>query len=610
MKVVYASLAIAAIFALSWIYKLGWGKPNSFHFFVERTTVEMVLTDPELISYLGIVDGTPFDFFSGKLTDISYTKNVKNLNRIRNMLTVLHRYDREHLSEQDQLTYDILDHYLKTVIDSATFGYGSYDSISNPFSPYLVNQVFGIQSSLPDFMVNIHRVKNKKSGLQYVARLSAWGKKFDDVIDELNLRESHGVILPLFLIEKVLKELEEFIQVAPHENLLFTTLQTKLQKAKLSPKIKNRIEKDTLREIQNTVYPAYHRLIGCLEKQKAKATDDAGVWKFPNGDAYYAKCLRYHTTTPDSPVAVHNLGLSEVARIQAEMRQILDRIGYTGVKIDEAMRTLAKDPRFLYPDTDEGRQLILADFRTIFDQLQDKLPQLFKRLPKAELRVEAVPAFKAETSPLAYYEGPDLKGLRPGVFYANVQNIETHTKYTMPTLAYHEGLPGHHLQVSLAQEISDIPTFRKVVPFTAYIEGWALYSEQLGSEFRFTTVPEHELGKLQYELFRAVRLVVDTGLHHKRWTREEAIQYMSDNTGLSEKEVAIEIDRYIVMPGQACSYKIGMIKFLELREKMKQRLGAGFDIKEFHDIVLGNGAMPLYLLEQYLDRILEGKGKN
>ncbi len=440
-KIVYSTLAIAAIFVISWIYQLGWGKPNSFHFFVERAMVEMTIFDPELMSNLGIVQDTPFDFFSGHLTDTSYKKSVKNLNRIQKLQAILHRYDRERLSQQEQLSFDILNHFLKSIVESASFGYGSYESIANSFNPYPVNQTFGTQSSLPEFMANIHRVTNKKSGLRYIARLSEWEKKFNDLIEDLHLREKNGVLLPFFLIEKVLKELEEFIQVPPAENLLFTTLQTKLQKAKISQKMKNRVEQETLRVIESTVYPAYLRLIRCLEQQKTKATQDAGVWKFPNGDAYYAACLRFHTTTSDTPDAVHALGLSEVARIQGEMRQVLDRIGYAGVRIDEAMRTIAESPRSLYPDTAEGRKQMLADFHAIFDRLQDKLPQLFNRLPKAQLQVKAVPDFKATTAPFAYYEPGDLKGVRPGVFYANIQDVRSFPKYTMPTLAYHEGLP-------------------------------------------------------------------------------------------------------------------------------------------------------------------------
>lgn len=604
MKLLYTSLAIAGLLGAAWIGNLFWGKPE-FNLFVERATIQMALPDPELISNLGIVDHTVFDFFSDKLTDMSYKKNIENQNRIRKLQAELHRYDRNALEGQKKLTFDILDHYLQSILDSASFGYGSYESVTNPFNPYPVNQLFGIQNYLPDFMVSIHRVENKKDANNYIARLSQWKNKFKDLIDELRLREQNGVAPPRFVIEKVLEESQQFIQTPPSENMLFTSFCKKLETIDLSEKERARIKNETLQAIQNQVYPSYVELIAFLEGQKQRSTNDAGVWKFPHGDDYYAQALRFHTTTSDSPEVVHALGISEVARIQKEMRQILDRIGYRAVGFKEAMQNLSHQPNFLYPDTEEGRKQILADFHGIFERIQDKLLQLFSHLPKGQLQIEAVPAFKAKTAPIAYYEPGDLKGVRPGVFYANTYNIETQTKFTMPTLAYHEGLPGHHLQIALAQEIPNLPTFRKVVHFTAYDEGWALYCEQLASEFGFTTVPEHELGRLQFELMRAVRLVVDTGIHHKRWTREQAIQYMANTTGQNEREVAVEIDRYIVIPGQACSYKIGMIKLLNLREQMKNRMGTRFDIKKFHEIVLENGAMPLSVLESHLNHVLD-----
>jgi uncharacterized protein (DUF885 family) len=595
MKIFYAILGAAVILACCLFYNFYGTKAKRFNFFVERASARLAMRDPELLSNLGI-----FDFNSHKLTDISYKKNKGDERLIRKVLANLHRYDPAALPHQERLTFEILDHYLKSVLGSASFGYGSLENISNSFNPYPVNQLFGVQNSLPDFMVNIHRVVNRKSAWNYIARLKGWDKKFGQLIEELKLREKNGVVLPQFLIEKVLEETRGFIEAKPRDNILFTTFQSKLAKIDLPMKQKEKIEKKALDAIQTNVYPAYRELIAFLQGQKERATNDAGVWKFPNGKAYYEHALRFHTTTSHTPDEVHALGLAEVERLQSEMRHILDRIGYGRLGFKEAMEALGNDPRFLYPDTDLSRKQIIKDFQTIFDQSKDRLPELFSRLPKAELKIEPVPEFKAKTAPVAYYEPGDLKGVRPGVFYANTHDLTSQTKFTMPTLAYHEGLPGHHLQIALAQEIPNLPTFRKVVNFTAYVEGWALYCEQLASEFGFTTSPEHELGRLQFELMRAVRLVVDTGIHHMRWSREQAIEYMTREAGLGESEVAVEIDRYIVIPGQACSYKIGMIKLLELREKMKNRLGLAFDIKQFHEAVLESGSMPLSILEEQI----------
>ena len=596
-----ASIAVALMLGSALVYNLWWGRPTSFNLFVERVLVKKALSDPELLSYLGIVDNTPLDFFSGNLSDMSHQHNIQELKEVQDSLAMLRGYDRAKLTEQEQLTYDILEQFLLGVLDGASFGYGTY---LNSAGPYPVNQLFGVQNSLPDFMANIHRVTNKKSAERYIKRLSQWEKKFQDLIAELKLREEHGVIPPRFVIEQVLEESKKFISVVPAENMLFTTFSAKLQKIEID---RDLLEKMVLGEIETRVYPAYIQLIAFLEGQRTRATHDDGVWKFPAGDRYYASMLKYHTTTNEPPAKVHELGISEIARIEKEMRSILDRLGHQDLSVGEAMRSLGKDPKFLYPDTDQGRTEILADFHAIFDRIQTKLPELFLHLPKGKLKIEAIPDFKAKTAPMAYYEPGDLKGTRPGVFFVNTHDVKSQTKLTMPSLAYHEGVPGHHLQISIALEIPKLPAFRKVVPFTAYQEGWALYCEQLAKEYGFITDPYHDLGRLQMEMIRAVRLVVDTGIHYKRWTREGALQYMIDKTGKNEWEVGSEIDRYIVLPGQACSYKIGMIKLLELREKMKNQKGAAFDIKEFHDIVLRNGAMPLTLLEKTLDRVLDGR---
>ena len=588
-KIAWIFVALFICFGGIWTYKLIWGKPTRFNLFVERVFIEGALEDPELLTALG------FDFKNGQLTDISPSRNASSLQQIRNWLDLLHEYRSDRLDHQEKCTYDILQQYLQSILAEASFGFGSY--VSSNFTPYPVNQVFGMQSYLPDFMVSMHQVINKKSAKNYIARLSQWGKKFTDLIADLKLREKNGVVPPSFVIEKVLHELQQFIHVSPRENLLFTSFQGKLQKVELSISEREDLERGVQREIETKVYPAYSELIAFLQKQLAVATRDAGVWKFPRGQEYYVQCLKYQTTTDDSPDEVHTFGLSEVKRIKEELKRLFDPLGYQGQEVIDAMKALGSDPQFLYPDTDEGRRAILEDYRALVEDTKGKLPQVFSEFPKAELKIEPVPAFYAKTAPMAYYQPGDLKGKRPGVFFVNTQNLKSHPKFTMPTLTYHEGIPGHHFQISLAQEIKNLPTFRKIVPFNAYLEGWALYCEQLGFEYGFNTDPYCNIGRLQFELMRSVRLVVDTGMHWKKWTREEAIEYMVENTGMDKEEVVVEIERYIVLPAQACSYKIGMRKILQLREEMKQRLGDNFDIKIFHQKILQNGAMPLTLLQ-------------
>jgi len=327
------------------------------------------------------------------------------------------------------------------------------------------------------------------------------------------------------------------------------------------------------------------------------------VWKLPEGNAYYAYCLRSNTTTDLTPAQVHEIGLKEVERIETEMKSILTAVGYAGIQ--DAPRKLSefgKEEQFLYPNTDEGRAAALAEYQRILDEMNASLDRFFGLRPKASLKVERIPEFREKTSAGAYYQQGDMSGSRPGVFYANLRDMKEIQKFGMKTLSYHEGIPGHHFQLSIAQELRGVPFFRRLVPFTAYIEGWALYAEKLAREQGFyKDDPYGEMGYLDSELLRAVRLVVDTGIHFKHWTREKAIEYMDAHTASAHESVVSEIERYIVMPGQACAYKIGEIKIVEQREKMKKALGDKFDLRQFHDLVLKNGSMPLILLERAVD---------
>ncbi|HEY7160445.1 MAG TPA: DUF885 domain-containing protein, partial [Acidobacteriota bacterium] len=370
---------------------------------------------------------------------------------------------------------------------------------------------------------------------------------------------------------------------------------------------KSKLYGDVEQQITNTVYPAYKKLIAYFEQLEPKATTDDGVWKLPDGDAYYRYMLKSNTTTNMTPEQVHDLGLKEVDRIHSEMRSILDSVGLTGETISQRMNELRTDPRFQYPATDQGRQQCIGDYQKIIDEVDHGITKVFDIRPKLGVKVERVPTFKEAGSSGAYYEPPSMDGVRPGVFFANLRDLKEVPKWSMRTLAYHEAIPGHHFQIGIQQELKGVPTFRKVLPFTAYIEGWALYAERLAWEEGFEKDPYSDLGRLQDELLRATRLVCDTGIHYKHWTREQAIQYMKDNTGIGELEITSEVERYIVSPGQACAYKVGQLKILELREKAKTELGNRFNIKDFHNVVLKNGAMPLEILEQQVDRYIQSK---
>ncbi len=393
------------------------------------------------------------------------------------------------------------------------------------------------------------------------------------------------------------------------ENILATSFKERTAKIdKLAEIERTDFQKRVETSITNSVYPAYQKLIDYFKSIEPKTTTDDGVWKMPDGDAFYAYVLHENTTTTLPPNEVHELGLREVSRIEAEMRAILDGNGFANTPIGQAMEKLGKDPRFLFPNDDKGRAEALADYTRLLDTATERSKQLFLTVPKAKYEVRRVERFKEATAPGAYYQPAAMDGSRPGIFYANLRDMNEVPKWGMKTLAYHEGIPGHHWQISIAQELKGVPQFRKVIPFTAYAEGWALYCEWLAKQVGwYENDPFGDLGRLQAELFRAVRLVVDTGIHAKRWTREQAIAYMREKTGMGEKEVKSEIERYIVAPGQACAYKVGMLKIQELRARAEKELGQKFDQREFHETVLKNGALPLEILEEQVNDYIRQK---
>jgi uncharacterized protein (DUF885 family) len=349
-----------------------------------------------------------------------------------------------------------------------------------------------------------------------------------------------------------------------------------------------------------TVQPAYQRLIAAIAQQSREASGDDGVWKYPQGDAFYAERLRWFTTTELGADDIHRIGLSEVARIHEEMRGIMRQVGFEG-DLAAFFEFMREDEQFYYPNTDAGRQAYLADARAAIDAMRERLPEYFGLLPEAELVVKRVEAFRERSAGKAFYQAPPKDGSRPGIYYANLYNMADMPRYQLEALAFHEGLPGHHMQRAITVALDDIPEFQKYASFTAFTEGWGLYTEELAKEMGFYEDPYSDFGRLAMELWRACRLVVDTGIHSKRWTREEAIEYLIENTPNSLGDATKAIERYIAMPGQATAYLIGKLRIMELREEARAALGEGFDIRDFHDEVLKDGPVPLSLLEQKVD---------
>jgi uncharacterized protein (DUF885 family) len=594
-RIVLVLLLVAAVFLINLI----WFRPWSLNVFYEKVFAVTVFDEPELLSSLGLVEQFGITGHNGKLNDASPAHQQKMIARWKKDLEQLREYPLEKQSTSQQLSTHVLEWFLQDQVEGEKWQWHNYP----------VNQLFGIQSEFPSFMANTHRLLDRRDCEYYVMRLDALPRKFDQLLEGLRLREQKQILPPRFVVEEVLKEMSGFVAKPAAENILASSFKARAAKInKLSEKDRSDFQARVETEITAQVYPAYHRLIDYFSALLPKTTTDDGVWKLPDGDAYYAYELRSNTTTTLKPDEVHALGLQEVARLEAEMRALLDTNGFAADAIGPAMEKLAKDPRFLFSNDDQGRAEALAGYTRLIDTATEKSKQLFLTLPKAKCEVRRVPEFKEATSPGAYYYPGAQDGTRPGIFFANLRDMNEVPKWTMATLAYHEGVPGHHWQISIAQELKGLPQFRKVLPFTTYQEGWALYCEWLARNAGwYDGDPFGDLGRLQAELFRAVRLVVDTGIHAKRWTREQAIAYMREHTGLGEKEVTSEIERYIVNPGQACAYKVGMLKIQELRARAQQELGEKFDQREFHETLLRNGALPLEILEEQVNDYIKRK---
>lgn len=601
MIIIYILIAVAVLLLAWFLIALIWGKPWSVRGLYLRTFLKFALKGPELLTMLGILEKLGIHGHNAKLSDASEKFQDKIYAFIRRDLRLLRSYSRRRQSRDNLLSTDIMDWFLDDQVREERYRHHDYP----------VNQMFGIQSEMPNFMMTLHPVISKLEASNYIKRLNRFGVKFDQVMEGLLVREKKGILPPKFVIHRVLDEMNAFTANPAEENPLYTVFKEKLEKLdKVSAADREKLLAGARQAITNTVYPAYQKLIAYFTGIEKTATDEDGAWKLPDGEAYYAHCLRSSTTTEYTPAEVHAMGLKEVERIEEEMRLLFEKLGQKNVKNPAGkLHKLGKDEHYLYPNTDEGRRAALEEYQRILDEMNASLDPYFAVRPKAALKVERVPEFREKTSAGAYYMPGDLSGKRPGVFYANLRDMKEIHKFGMKTLSYHEGIPGHHFQLSIAQELKGLPVFRRMVPFTAYAEGWAMYAEKLAGEMgMYRDDPAGELGCLDSELFRAVRLVVDTGIHYKKWTREQAIEYMEAHSAQEHESVVSEIERYIVMPGQACAYKIGMIKMLELRHRAQQVLGDRFDIRRFHDVVLKNGSMPLTLLEQVVEEYIRAEG--
>jgi uncharacterized protein (DUF885 family) len=579
-------LLIAGGVAYVWF----WAAPVGLNNYVNKIMLEQAIETPELLTQLGFIDNTPLDFHSGKLADYTKEQEDRQLAKLKKSRAGLDRYGPDGLEGQDLLSWKITAWFLDDIIEQSEFEHGGYR----------VNQISGPTVNMPQFLTDSHVIKNEKSVKRYISRVKEFGRVLDETRARVESDRAAGVVPPDFVIEKTLIGMRAFIEKGAADNALVTTLPEKLKKIGLSDEKQKDYLAQTKAAVEGKVIPGYRAMIALYEDMADETNHDAGIWRIPDGGRIYAASLRSSTTTDLSAEELHQIGLSEVARIEAEMDAILVAQGMAEGSIAARIEALNADPAQLYPNTDEGKKAMLDYLVSLNDAVMAIAGDYFITLPPQKVEIVPVPEYSENSAPGGYYQPPALDGSRPGRFYINQKDTADNPKWTLPTLLYHEAAPGHHFQLSSAHLIKGVPIIRKVLPFSAYAEGWALYAERIAKYDMnlYADDPLGDLGRLQAEIFRAVRLVVDTGMHAKRWSREEAIAYMREKSGMTEGEVEREIERYVVWPGQATAYKTGQLAILRLRAEAEETLGDKFDLRQFHEAVLMNGGMPLGILEE------------
>jgi len=589
-KILKYSLSFVVVAGLG-LYVWFWAAPVGVNNYINKVTLQSLLQSPELMTSIGAIDNTPLDFHSGKLDRYDKQSELEELASLREDRAGLDDYGPEGLEGQELLSWKIVAWFFDNMIRESEYEYGGYR----------VSQLSGPMVNLPQFLTDSHIIGDEKSFERYISRLN----EFARVIAEVKIRviddRDNGTVPPDFVIEKTLLGMRSFIEGGAKQNPLFITLPKKIENIDgLSDIRKDELSQQALNIIEAKILPQYGEMIALFEELLTISNHDAGIWRLPKGEEIYRSALRSNTSTNLTADEIHQIGLSEVARIELGMEDILAGQGLSEGSIVSRIRYLMELPEHNFPNTDEGRLQQIAYLNQVNAQIMASIEDYFITIPPQPLEIIRVPEYSQDSAPGGYYRPPAVDGSSPGKFYINQKDTRDNPRWTLPTLMYHEGAPGHHFQLSAAQLIKNVPFLRKFSPFTAYTEGWGLYSERIAAEDMgmYDDYPLGNLGRLQAEMFRAVRLVVDTGMHSKRWSRERAIEYMLSKTGMTEEGVTREIERYVVWPGQATAYKVGQLSMLRVRAMAENQLGDAFDIREFHEMILMNGAMPLEILEE------------
>ena len=561
--------------------------------FFTATWAEDLVRYPASASYLGVTDR------QDQWNDVTESFQLASLAITRQRLDFLKGIDTSQLSEDRLLSYRLYRLDLERTLAGAPFRHHRY----------VIHQFRGPHTSAVSLLINVHAINSVQDAEAYIARLNNLPLYFDGVVEQIQIRADKGLFLVDWMIPKIIESASNVLLGAPFDagdepSVIWADFNDKLDQLALAPAEINQLREDARSALFNAVQPAYQKLIAAVRSQQDHAMPEDGVWRFPDGEAFYANRLNVFTTTGLTAAEIHQAGLDNVERLHSDMRAVMAELGEEG-DLTTFLTRVRSDQALRFPNTEEGRSAYLDAARTAIDDMAKQLPTYFGLLPRADLVVKRVEAYRERSAGKAFYQRPPSDESRPGIYYANLYDMNSMPKTDLEALAFHEGLPGHHLQLAIAAELSNVPDFQRHTRFTAFSEGWGLYSEYLAKEMGFYQDPYSNFGRLAMELWRAARLVVDTGLHHKQWTRQQAVAYLVANTPNTVYDCQRAIERYIAMPGQATAYMIGKLRIVELREMARQALGDRFDIRAFHDVVLGSGAIPLDQLEVHVQRLVQ-----
>ena len=561
-------------------------------FFV-ATWQEDLARSPASASYLGVRD------YQDKWNNVSEAFQLESLEIAKARLAFLETVDTTQLSRERSLSYQLYRRDVERELAGAPYRHHRY----------IIHQHRGPHTSVVSLLINVHTIASEEDALAYVARLNNLPSYFEGVIEQLQLRAEKGMFLVDWMIPKIVEAAGNVIVGAPFDDsgelsVIWRDFNAKVDQLPLASDVSAGLRQRAREALLNAVAPAYRALISAIQAQGERAVSADGVWRFPDGDAFYQNRLSVFTTTDLTADEIHQTGLANVERLHNEMRVVMAELGESG-DLTDFLDRVRRDTTLRYENNDAGREAYLQAARQAIDAMSARLPDYFGVLPKSDLVVKRVEPYRERSAGKAFYQSPPPDGSRPGIYYANLYDMNSMPITDLEALAFHEGLPGHHLQRAISAELGDVPDFQRHTSFTAYTEGWGLYSEYLAREMGFYQEPWSNFGRLAMELWRAARLVVDTGLHHKQWTREQAVAYLVANTPNAEYDCERAIERYIAMPGQATAYMIGKLRIVELRDLAREALGDRFDLRQFHDVVLGSGAVPLDQLEVNVQRFIQ-----